>query len=191
MTITIRNVALVVVLSFVSLAANSASITWQIEIMLPADPDNIDFTPDPSVGLITGTFVLDTDTLVISDVNVSATGTAFAAPSASLIDVFAPYDASGRFFELLPTAPTNDLTGVEDIFIKLDPPGLTGASFGDVIDVTRVSLFDCDDFDCGQFNETYSSNEVTGTLTAVPVPAAAWLFGSAIGLLAWMRRRAS
>jgi len=29
------------------------------------------------------------------------------------------------------------------------------------------------------------------TTTPVPVPAAAWLFGSALGLLGWMRRRAS
>jgi hypothetical protein len=29
------------------------------------------------------------------------------------------------------------------------------------------------------------------TFTVVPVPAAAWLFGSALGLLGWMRRRAA
>jgi hypothetical protein len=28
-------------------------------------------------------------------------------------------------------------------------------------------------------------------LTPVPVPAAVWLFGSALGLLGWMRRRAA
>ena len=32
---------------------------------------------------------------------------------------------------------------------------------------------------------------VEGTIVPVPVPAAVWLFGSAIGLLGWMRRRAS
>lgn len=32
---------------------------------------------------------------------------------------------------------------------------------------------------------------ITQTVTAVPVPAAFWLFGSALGLLGWMRRKAS
>jgi len=31
----------------------------------------------------------------------------------------------------------------------------------------------------------------TGSFQAIPVPAAAWLFGSALGLLGWMRRRAT
>lgn len=34
-----------------------------------------------------------------------------------------------------------------------------------------------------------SSNLVTGDITFVPVPAAVWLFGSALGLLGWVRRR--
>lgn len=36
-------------------------------------------------------------------------------------------------------------------------------------------------------------NDVVKTMTfqAVPIPAAAWLFGSALGLLGWMRRRAA
>ncbi|MAF82650.1 MAG: hypothetical protein CL797_00925 [Chromatiales bacterium] len=37
-------------------------------------------------------------------------------------------------------------------------------------------------------NSNYFGNM---TLSAVPVPAAVWLFGSALGLLGWMRRRVS
>jgi hypothetical protein len=42
---------------------------------------------------------------------------------------------------------------------------------------------------CGTL--TLSELTITGTVTeaVVPVPAAAWLFGSALGLLGWVRRR--
>jgi len=146
----IRKVAPAVALLFVSLAANSASITWNVNITLPADPGNGDYTPNPSVGLITGSFVLDTVTLLLSDINVSATGTAFATSSASLTDVFGPYSDSGRYFELLPVSPASDLTGVEDVSIKVDPPGLT--SVGGIVDVTSVTIYTCLNAACGSYS---------------------------------------
>ena len=188
MTITIRKVASAVMLLFVSSAANSALITWQVDITLPVDPLGGDSTPDPSVGLITGSFVFNTDTLELSDVNVSATGTTFAAASASLTSVFGPYSNGSRTFELLPIPASSNLTGVEDVAIKLDPPGLTSA--GGVVDVTSVTIYTCQSFDCGSFSEDYSSNQVTGTLTAVPIAAAVWLFGSGLlGLVGMARRK--
>jgi len=33
------------------------------------------------------------------------------------------------------------------------------------------------------------ADDMSATLTAIPVPAAVWLFGSALGLLGWMRRK--
>ncbi len=35
----------------------------------------------------------------------------------------------------------------------------------------------------------FSRYIVSGTVSAVPIPAAVWLFGSGLGLLGWMRRR--
>ena len=37
----------------------------------------------------------------------------------------------------------------------------------------------------------YSRSIISGHITAVPIPAAVWLFGSALGLLGWARRRAA
>jgi len=127
-------------------------------------------------------------------VNVSATGTTFAPASASLIAVYdGAYEGTGaRIFELLPTPSVNDLTGVEDIAIKLDPPGLSLAA-GEV-PVTSVTVYTCTNAACSTFTEDYSSSQVTGTVTAlapVPVPAVGWLFGSALGLLGWVRRKAA
>jgi hypothetical protein len=36
-----------------------------------------------------------------------------------------------------------------------------------------------------------TSDAATGSISIVPVPAAVWLFGSALGLLGWVRRRAA
>ena len=40
-----------------------------------------------------------------------------------------------------------------------------------------------------KFSATGSGNNIREELNLVPVPAAAWLFGSAAGLLGWMRRK--
>jgi hypothetical protein len=39
----------------------------------------------------------------------------------------------------------------------------------------------------GEFGSNFMSKGIA--VTTVPVPAAAWLFGSALGLLGWTRRR--
>ncbi|MFW2404428.1 MAG: VPLPA-CTERM sorting domain-containing protein [Gammaproteobacteria bacterium] len=43
--------------------------------------------------------------------------------------------------------------------------------------------------DQGTLNWNINGVQVFATFTSVPIPAAAWLFGSALGLLGWMRRR--
>ncbi len=44
----------------------------------------------------------------------------------------------------------------------------------------------------GSYAWSWSSDSITLNVVApIPIPAAIWLFGSALGLLGWMRRRAS
>jgi len=92
----------------------------------------------------------------------------------------------------LPTPSVNDLTGVEDIAIKLDPPGLRPANGAAL--VTSGTVHACTNAARGTFTEDYCSSQVTGTVTALapaPVPAVVWLFGSALGLLGWVRPKAA
>ena len=62
----------------------------------------------------------------------------------------------------------------------------TGSDGEDVGSITIQCLaLDCPE-DFGRF-----SSPIPGTWSVVPVPAAAWLFGSALGLLGWMKRKAA
>jgi hypothetical protein len=38
-------------------------------------------------------------------------------------------------------------------------------------------------------NNTFGLSLVSGSVSAIPIPAAIWLFGSALGGLGWMRHR--
>ena len=51
---------------------------------------------------------------------------------------------------------------------------------------TLFSLNQCVPFGCAVPDGGFS-----GTATVVPVPAAVWLFASALGLMGWIRRRAT
>lgn len=61
--------------------------------------------------------------------------------------------------------------------------------FSDIL----VSYWGRIDGSIGYENWRYDTDPNTWTMSAqlVPIPAAAWLFGSALGLLGWMRRRIS
>jgi hypothetical protein len=60
--------------------------------------------------------------------------------------------------------------------------------FGGIISTQEIrsAIFTCEfDFDirCGLIDPTF------GLTTVIPVPSAAWLFGTALGLLGWVRRK--
>lgn len=65
------------------------------------------------------------------------------------------------------------------------------ASFGDVADVVDLKIQNVVQAFASGSNYAFIQKKLNLTVTAtvVPVPAAAWLFGSALGFIAWVRRR--
>jgi hypothetical protein len=152
----------------VSLAANAAPVLWAVDSLLFDDG-----------GTGSGTFTYDADTNTYANIDIVTTaGTEFdGAPYMAVIDS-APNDSDYLAVMLFPLegAPLLELSFAAS---------LTNAGGVIAIEGVGESL-------CGQ-ECTYpilGLRDITsGQISAVPVPAAVWLFGSALGGLGWMRRR--
>ncbi len=77
-----------------------------------------------------------------------------------------------------------DLMGLPDGYIS---GALLGASTATFSGETFATL----GITGGTYVWSWAADSVTLNVTAVPIPAAFWLFGSALGLLGWMRRKAA
>jgi len=79
--------------------------------------------------------------------------------------------------------------------VALGPPqqlsdyDLPFVSYGGIGGDLIFSTFTCLDADCDLDPTDGASDGQRMTFSVVPVPAAVWLFGSALGLLGWIRRR--
>ena len=70
----------------------------------------------------------------------------------------------------------------------------TGFLSGDTINATSITFtgetFASLGITAGNYTvASWAGDSITLNATAVPVPAAVWLFGSALGMLGWMRRK--
>ncbi len=169
--------ALVIALLSGANVALAASVQWTL--------NNWSFS-DGS-GSATGSFVYDADLGTFS--NVSITSTIDSATFA-----FDGVNADATTLEFVTGDPgSGDLTGTEVLLGELGNPGMTNAG-GTLFILTsgganpNSSQSVCDNSDCSSSGSPVflTSGNITGTV--VPVPAAVWLFGSALGLLGWLRR---
>ena len=87
---------------------------------------------------------------------------------------------------LVGTLPTGNFGGVRAVRITFNALALGAANIVVVDDGGDFSFTDANTF--GAVPTTYTQAAVT-VVSAVPVPAAAWLFGSALGLIGVARRR--
>ncbi len=66
---------------------------------------------------------------------------------------------------------------------------VSGAELGASSSMYNTETFASLGITPGTYVSTWAGDSITLNVQAVPIPAAAWLFGSALGLLGWIRRR--
>lgn len=101
------------------------------------------------------------------------------------------YDVAGLTFTRMIMPDDVDGEGGESGVRTIADYNLPVASFGGGSLVLQSDdWFNIDDGDCDNTMACDSAGTQI-TFSVVPVPAAVWLFGSALGMLGWIRRRAS
>jgi len=172
-----------------SIGTNAASLTWTLS--------DVNFS---NGSVATGSFDFDRDTNIFANINISlSAGTGFEAQT---FDAIAP-SSGNKFGAVFTTLPLfyedttacdiafNDTTcGTHAINISVSPDEMTNA--GGILDLPNPVLMHCGSAACNEgswaFNHDY--NAAPGaSISTVPTPAAAWLFGSALLTLAGIKRR--
>jgi len=161
-------ILLSIVAFFVSAAVNAAPVAWTIDSLVFDDG-----------GTGSGTFSYDADTNTYSDIAIVTTaGTGFGGASYTSVIDFAPNDSTRLAVMIF---PLESLPALELSFAS----SLTNSGGIIAIDGLGESI-------CGQECQ-YPVAELrgisSGQISAVPVPAAVWLFGSALAGLGWLRRK--
>jgi hypothetical protein len=185
---------LMTILLFAAASANAIPVVWEFSAnsgyeMLPSNGVPFD-------GAVTGSFVYDADASIyerISSVNVTASAGTYTSGYACDSNSEDPIVNSGVC-----------LTGVGSglrFIIDVDAPltnagGTVNLQFNPFIGYPYMGIGSgeatCESTEnggCyfGTYYETFAGGSLIGTV--VPVPAAVWLFGSALAGLGWMKRK--
>jgi hypothetical protein len=173
---------LVAVMIFASASVAAFPVTWTLS----------DFEFNDG-GTANGTFVMDSDNGYISAVNIYTTdGVAFVGDVYDSLGAGVPNEEffPGYFIQFFTDnypGQTNEtafvlFTGSD--FLLEDATGGTYSMNG--AEYTCINEDPCN----ANFVELRTTNSIgMGNISAVPVPAAVWLFGSALAGLGWLRRR--
>jgi hypothetical protein len=192
-----KNAALGVALSALSRASYAAQVTWVLEDVTFAS--NQVLGQGPHDGTASGSFTYDADTNTYDNVNITTTGSNLwgtGTCSDAKCDTY--IRATGLYAPLTSTSLQVTPTTTD----PTDATGYYGASLQFVSGLTNaggtVALFTaggpdgegiCNNADCSGVSAFRGFSG--GSVSAVPIPAAAWLFGSALlGLGALKRRKA-
>jgi hypothetical protein len=143
-------------------------------------PENCRFTSMGDGGSLTVQFTdnfLNGDGTIANDLYVLEVGVA----EGSTVEV----SADGLVWTNVGTIPADDSLGLGVFTYGFD---IDAAGFGitDMLNFVRLTDLNLMDTDSPRGSDFDAIGAIP---TAIPTPAAAWLFGSALGLLGWLRRR--
>jgi hypothetical protein len=173
---------LAVLLFALSVTVNATPVQWTLQDVVFNDG-----------GSATGSFFYDADTNVYSDISITTTA---GSLSAGQFYEFENPELNPSAWGLKLVAIADPITGTAAFNLNLNtstgiPKSMTNA--GGTIDL-GTNAFEAACYwngysNCTSFGGVGSRNVLTGTVSAVPIPAAVWLFGSALAGLGWMRRK--
>jgi hypothetical protein len=168
-----RLIKLLTLLLFVSVA-QSAPLTWVVNNALFDDGSSL-----------TGSFSYDADTNTYTDIDLvtdlvdwSTEGELGASTSTELhlLQIITPYP-SCEYRDVIEYPYCMDLN------LQFVDPLTSG---GGTVNLVPYSSYEWgNDYN----NNTFGLSLVSGSVSAIPIPAAIWLFGSALAGLGWLRRK--
>ncbi len=171
----------------------AAPITWTLQGVALSDGQTL-----------TGSFDYDVSTNTFSNISIANSGN-ISHPAATWDTKLAGNWGSwtGVYFTSGPSAQTDKTVSIDWVGSLTNAGGTlalaTHASArafwrcGYYVDFNDENTFSYQNCDGSQnalrSGSAYSPLVVSGSISAVPVPAAAWLFGGALGALGWLRKR--
>jgi hypothetical protein len=166
---------------------------WGSAQAIPVEWTLNDFVFDDG-GTASGTFFYDADTNSYFDITVTTTtgsdrtGTYYEHLNTNLLGTFSIRDSAAVFVD---SDPSQDLSGANSFYFSLAQSLTNAGGRIDLVAADWSGETSCGNPDTSCFGSVAGSERilVSGYVTAVPIPAAVWLFGSALAGLGWMRRR--
>jgi hypothetical protein len=152
-----------------SMTANAAPVTWTVDSLLFSDG-----------GSAQGSFTYDVNTNLYSAIDIT-TFESDGRGVAGYQQLVEGGDSDDQFLNVVGPG-AGGLRGLALFF------GSSLTNTGGTVAITAGDEHFCDAYDCWPPSQPIR-NVVSGAVSAVPIPAAAWLFGSALAGLGWFRRK--